>query len=72
MIKIEKHQGIDWQSRGSVKIRTYQLKREVTRILPSDSTLRQLILNEADELDASEFIIKVSDWLQLLDIEIRS
>ena len=53
--------------KGSVEIK--ELKSFVTRLLPLDSALRELILRQPDHIDASEFIARTADWLNLLDIE---
>ena len=37
--------------------------------LPVNSSLRQVLLLERDELGAEEFINKIDVWLKLLDLE---
>ncbi|MEM3465388.1 MAG: hypothetical protein QXO75_07840 [Nitrososphaerota archaeon] len=53
----------------SAKLDMRRLKDFAIRNLPEDSKLRILILSEKDELDAKEFVAKVSVWLKLLTLE---
>ncbi len=51
------------------KVKIVPLKAFAMHKLPSGSILRQLILLERDEIDASEFVVKVGEYLRLLQIE---
>jgi len=42
------------------------LKRFAYEHLPTNSTLRDLILAEPDQISAQEFLIKMETWLRLL------
>jgi hypothetical protein len=52
-----------------LKVRITRLKDFAVDSLPRDSRLREVILNERDELDAAEFVAKIDVWLKLLRTE---
>jgi len=54
------------------KVSIRGIKRLALEKLPADSHLRQLILEEPDNLDIREYPIKVGLWLRLNQIEDRS
>ncbi len=54
------------------KISIRGIKKLAVEKLPSDSQLRELILQEPDNLDTGEFPVKVGLWLRLNQIEARS
>lgn len=54
------------------KVNIQGIKKLAVEKLPPDSQLRQLILEEPDNLDIREFPIKVGLWLRLNQIEARS
>jgi hypothetical protein len=45
------------------------LKRLALKRLPPASALREVILNEPDEISSSEYIAKLPIWQKLLKIE---
>ncbi|MGD0146124.1 MAG: hypothetical protein ABSB53_04645 [Nitrososphaerales archaeon] len=53
---------------GRVSIR--HLKEVVLQKLPHDSTLREFVLREADDLDSYEVPLKVYLWSSLLNADL--
>jgi hypothetical protein len=53
-------------------VKTYRIKKWARVNLPVNSSLRQVLLLERDELGAEEFINKIDVWLKLLDLEASS
>jgi len=51
------------------RVRITRLKDFAVNSLPKDSRLREVILNERDELDVNEFVAKIDVWLKLLKME---
>jgi len=51
------------------RVRITRLKDFAVNYLPKDSRLREVILNERDELDVNEFVAKIDVWLKLLKME---
>jgi len=58
--------------RTTRNVNIISLKNWVHKNLPYDSSLKELILVEADVLAADDFLSKMGTWLTLLDIEKRS
>ncbi len=46
-----------------------QIKEWATTSLSADSTLRKVLESEQETIPASEFVGKLSVWLQLLELE---
>mgnify|MGYP001005640188 CR=1 FL=1 len=46
------------------------LKQLAIERLPKDSTLREVLLCEPDEMTATEYLIKIPTWQKLLKIEV--
>jgi hypothetical protein len=63
----EQHQGV--ASTTTLKIKTRRIKEFVTDNLPEKSVLRDLLLEEKDEMDGIEFLAKMDLWMKLLKIE---
>jgi hypothetical protein len=53
--------------KAQVSIR--QLKGFVAKNLPTNSALRELILQEKDSLEPVELLIKMQVWLKLIEFE---
>ena len=56
----------------SGKISLRGIKRLALELLPSNSHLRELILEEAEEIDLKALPIKLGMWIRLNQIEIRA
>jgi hypothetical protein len=57
-------------SHGRISIKS--LKKFVYEHLPTNSTIRDLILAEPDQMSTQEFLIKMEIWLRLIPrIKIR-
>ena len=50
------------------RIKTSRLKN-FAATLPKNSALRELLLEENDEIDAAEFVVKIDNWLKLIAME---
>jgi len=53
--------------KGTISIA--QLKQWASEALPHDSALRQVLLYENDSISTNEFLIKISIWCKLCDLE---
>ena len=53
----------------SHKVNLKKLKEYALTNLPKNSHLRDLVLSEKDEIDAEEFVVKISMWLKLIRME---
>ena len=54
-----------------LRVNIKPLKKDFARNLPPESHLRQLLLEEADEVDAADYCARLSVWLRLMEIESR-
>jgi hypothetical protein len=73
-IRPEESEGTDnrlWSAipRTTPKIKTRRIREFATDNLPEKSVLRNLLLEEKDEMDGIEFLAKMDLWLKLLRIE---
>lgn len=56
--------------RCSRTVKVTSLKPVVRSYLPSGSRLRELILSQPEEMDPGEYVVKIGDWLRLLNMEV--
>ena len=55
---------------ATLRVKVASLKPLVKSFLPSGSALRELILSQPEEMDALEYVVKIGDWLSLLNMEV--
>lgn len=53
------------------KVNMGRLKQFALENLPTESPLRNVLLSEADQLSARDFLAKMDLWLKLLSLERR-
>jgi hypothetical protein len=61
------NEAIQQQKREYIDMRSF--KARVSEILPEGSLLRSVLIREPDMLSKSDFVAKLSTWLEILDEE---
>lgn len=68
-------EGSDGKTSGTLplrrKVSIVALKKFAEERLPRESTLREVLLTERDELSAGEFLAKLDVWLRLLRFPLK-
>ena len=60
---------VEGQGAYSRKVNIKKMKEFALSSLPEGSVLKRILLSEKEEVDAYEFVVKVSVWLELLKMD---
>jgi len=60
------------QDEPAVPVSIRRIKKWATTKLSADSPLRRVLETEQETIPASDFVVKLGVWLQLLEIEGKS
>ena len=52
-----------------IRVNLVAFKRFVSDEYPLGSTLRELVLHQPDQINAHDFVSRITDWLAILRIE---